>query len=484
MISKPPFIFGRTFLLLLLIAAFYLKPSQIHAQERVQIVRADSIAGVTIDGERIQKILGDVLLQSEDLTMYADSAYQFVEDNEIRAFNNIEINTEEENIWADSLTYFTDVDFTRLRGRVIIENPADTTTLFSNAVDYRFSSKVAHFIEEVRLEDNDGVLRADSGYYYQEPDSAIFRGQVQLADSVQYAEGDSLFINRKTNFSQLYGDLYLDDLENEVRLKGEFLEADSTGKRTLEENAWMMDFSSDTTETDTTHIQSAVIISRRDITDGDTTNTVDAYENVRIWSPKFSAIADSARYTDSTEVFELWSNPSAWHKDIQLTGPHINVYLKDGEVHRLYAYPNPISVQVDTVINRFHQMTGDTLIANFEEGEINQIRTFENAQILRYNKNEEDEPDGAIEVLAPLIVITFREGEPHRLKGEGENEGSYLPESEQTSERRLDGYTWTPDQRPQRPAEEMEPRFAPITNLFPFDLPRRYREHLLREGRE
>ncbi|HKL17424.1 MAG TPA: hypothetical protein VJ905_00575, partial [Halalkalibaculum sp.] len=52
--------------------------------------------------------------------------------------------------------------------------------------------------------------------------------------------------------------------------------------------------------------------------------------------------------------------------------------------------------------------------------------------------------------------------------------GSYLPQSEQTAKRQLDGFIWTPDLQPQRPQQEMIPRFPPVPEMRPFELPRRY----------
>src|SRR6056297_3325055 len=77
----------------------------VQAQNRVNILEADSIQGGQYEGERVQKILGDVHLQSENLEMYCDSAYQFVNKSEIRAFGNIQIETGTEKIWADTLKY-------------------------------------------------------------------------------------------------------------------------------------------------------------------------------------------------------------------------------------------------------------------------------------------------------------------------------------------------------------------------------------------
>ncbi len=506
----------------------------LQAQNRVSILDAGRIEGGTVEGEKVRKIIGGVHLEieGENLEMYCDSVWQFINQSEIRAFGNIQINTRDEHIWADTLVYFSDVDFSQLRGRVIIK--ADSTILFGNSVDYRFSTKVAHFIDQIRLEDPEGILRAKSGYYYRRADSAVFRGQVQLRDSLQYIEGDSLFSNRKSKYYEMYGDIFADDRENNTMLKGEYLEADSTGRRLLRGNAWLRnvekrDISAERTETDTTlqakppppesfrpdtlrpqtdnegyrpdtlaleqdrpappsgdttapesrdttHIRAVKILSVENRTETDTTNIIDAYERVRIWSQKFSAVADTSRYNDATETFELWSNSKAWHENVQLSGPYIRVTLSEGDVKQLVSYPEPFSVQQDTAINRLNQMTGDTLTAFFEEGNLRRIHLAGNSHLLRFTKNEQGEADGAIDMTAPTTRIFFEDGNLSKLKSLGPIEGSYLPQSDQTANRKLDGFSWTPDLRPQRPVQRMEPRFPPIPGKRPFELPTRYIE--------
>jgi len=707
---------------------------QLYSQDLVDILEADLLEGGVVEGKKVQKILGNVYLKSveQDLEIYCDSAYQFTESSEIRAFGNIQINTENEKIWADSLVYFTDIDFSQLRGRVIIE--ADSTTLFGNSVDYRFSTKVAHFIDEIRLEDPDGVLRANSGFYYREADSAVFRGQVQLQDSTQYIEGDSLFSNRGKKYYEMHSNIFADDAENNSVLKGNYLEADSTGRRLLTGNAWLRNIETDTTETaeqdtlqtspregiaetfrpdslsyrpdslinpqanvpvreitddaadtveatmepetqppdqsrqeithtvntaetlfsisrlygvrvsdvkewnnlgtddlrvgqnlniilpagigvinhtvedqetlfsisrqydveieeikswnnlqentirpqqklvlyipenityytvqagdnlfgisqkfnttvaelrtlnnlttdaitvgqqlivgkdeseipviedvarpvrtdstfrqppapasaladsntvttdaDTTHIRARRILSTQEKTLTDTTTIVNAYENVRIWSPNFSAVSDTSRYNESAETFELWSQAKAWNVEVQLSGPYIKVLLNEGEVERLEAYPNPFSVQEDTLISRLNQIKGDTLNAYFKEGTLSMIHVFGGSHLLRFTKNEQDQSDGAVELTAPSTRIFFEEGELTELKSEGNIDGSYLPESEETASRQLDGFIWTPELRPQRPDGRMERRFQLIPMERPFELPQRYLEHI------
>ena len=185
---------------------------------------------------------------------------------------------------------------------------------------------------------------------------------------------------------------------------------------------------------------------------------------------------------DRTQTFELWSNAIAWHDQVQLTGPYIKTILRDGDIDSLISYPNPFSVQEDTTINRLHQITGDTLTADFEAGMLKEIFVYENAHLLRFSKNEQDSADGAIDITAPSIRIIFEGGEIDSMRAlgapKGTINGSYLPESPETAERRLDGFAWNPDRRPQRPKEEMKRRLPPIPDEPFFELPRRYLEYL------
>ncbi|MGM0739121.1 MAG: OstA-like protein, partial [Bacteroidota bacterium] len=80
-----------------------------------------------------------------------------------------------------------------------------SSQLFSEEVFYSFATEIALFPDRLRLEDERGVLVADSGYYYNALDSAVFRGHVQAADSLQYIEADSMFTRRNDEYYELHG---------------------------------------------------------------------------------------------------------------------------------------------------------------------------------------------------------------------------------------------------------------------------------------
>jgi len=441
------------------------------AQNVVTIEYSKTIKNAIIGGESIRKLY-DAKLSAGMMTLVCDSAWQFVDRNEIRAFGNIQIDTNTENIWTDTLYYFTDKEFSELRGRVIIKQ--DSTLLFGNSVDYNFLTKEAQFRDNIRLEDTDGVLSALTGTYFQQLDSAEFRGNVQLADSGKYAESDSLFTNRLTKSARLFSNIFVVDSTNNAILEGDYLEADSTGRRYIKDNAYLRKIDSDTT--DTTHIFANEILLHKE----DSTTFIDAYKNVKVWSPKFSSVSDTLLYNSTDEVFNLSSNPKAWHKSIQLTGPYIFVQLDSNRVEKLTSFTKPIAVQEDSTTGRLNQIKGDTLIANFLDGDISEIMVYPNSQILYHTKNSDDEPDGAIESTSPKTILSFEKGELIQA-WMGKNQGLFLPEYTDLATRRIEGFVWTPELRPTRPSINPEAKLPPIPSERPFPLPKRFIEFLSKQ---
>ena len=445
-------------------------PHSTSAQSLVNIIQADRLDGGFVNGQAVRKLIGNVKLSTDDMVMDADSVYQFTGRNLLHAFN-VQIETDDEMIWADTIFHNTRTDFSELRGRVIISS--ENNTLFSQAVDINNPADLAIFNKPVRFEDDRGRLIAQSGLYYQRLDSAVFRGDVQLADSTQYLESDSLFMNRSSDLYELFGRVYAEDYEDNVIFTSDYLYADSTGYRLLTgDEVWLMEVSE--SEADTTHLLSR----KTELFESDTLSTMYAYENVRIWSTKFTAIADTSLFRDDIEQFILRSNPILWQDNMQLTGPVIEAYLENDEIKFLSSYVRPIAVQQDTITGRLHQMTGDTLHAFFEDGAVEEIRVFNNSEILFHVKDEDDEPDGLIELIAAgASIMYFLDGEFDFFKAVQNPDGSWLPEDPANIDRKLDNFRWDPDLNPARPLINIR-RLAEIPDELPFVLPPRYLNHL------
>lgn len=435
--------------------------------KKIDILRTNQLIGGIVNGHKVRKLIGDVELHHKNLTMYCDSAYQYLDSDLLQAFGNIEIITKKEKIWADSAIYNTGADISRFKGRVIIHNKK--ATLFSSSARYSFSNEIAHFPHKIRLEDKRGTLLALSGIYYNKKDSAVFRGDVQIADSTQYAEADSLFTNRASKYYELHGRVFISDTKNHVKLAGDYIMADSTGYRRLKGHSYMEKISKN--KKDTSFVWS------KDIKywEHDSTYVFNATGNVHIWSRKFSSISDTSIYRDSTSTFTLISNAKAWYKQLQLTGPKIFIKLYKDTVRSLTSYPKPFLVAEDSVTQRLNQITGDSIHAKFVKGDISTMLVYPHGEILYYSKNSQNKPDGAIQMSADSIQIFFSKGNVKKMRALKNIDGNYLEESKSLASQRLKGFAWDPKLRPGKPVEDLKARLPAVPDNRPFPLPYRYK---------
>ncbi len=436
------------------------------AQNRVRILQSDRLEGIAGEEGRIRKLTGNVTLQTDDFTILCDSAWHYLDLNELRARGNIEITSDREKIWSDKVTYDLVSEVALFEGRVIMQS--EKALLFSQEIFYSFVTEIALFPDRLRLEDERGVLVADSGYYYNAFEIAIFLGNVQVADSLQYIEADSMYSNRADDYYELHGRVFLDDQNDRTRLKGSFMLSDSTGYRRVEGQSRMRRISEDLT--DTTFVRAERLEKRQK----DTINTLSAYEQVHIWTESYSSISDTAHFDDYVEQFILEGNPRLWYNEMQLTGPFILIQMEEDSVRYLESYERSFAVQRDTSIDRLNQITGDTIYIRFDEGSISYMQAYPRGNVLYFVKNADGEADGAIEMTADFIKLVFEEGDLEDVIARRNVDGSFYREKEGVSERRISGFVWEPENRPQRPDEPIEPRLPPVTDKRPFPLPSRF----------
>lgn len=430
------------------------------AQSVVDLLRSDRVRTEQSDMGLIRKLTGNVSLRTNNLEIQADSAWHFIDMEEVRAYGNLIITTDKEKMYADSLRYDIAQEISTLSGDVIISNA--TTAIYSQEALYSFLTEIALFNQPIWLQDTSGVIQAQSGIYFNLNDSVAFYGDVQLADSTQYIEADSLFSSRTTKTYELYGNVLIQSHEDKTDIAGDYVYADSTGKRIISGNSRLMSMNEEAT--DTTWLSASYI----EVNRIDTLNTIDAFGNVESVQRDNSARSDTLFYSEATGIFNLISSPVVWYKNIQLSGDKIDVYTENDSLKSLWAINNTFVVQEDSITLRLNQMSGDSLRVIFESGNVQLIENFGASEVLLHYTDDQDQPDGALTFTSKGLIMFFEEGEVADVTALSDIDGETLSESNSLESLQLDGFKWNPDQRPVRWDELLKPRLEPIPTFPPF----------------
>ena len=169
----------------------------------------------------------------------------------------------------------------------------------------------------------------------------------------EYAESDFMTLARKSKRSYLSGNVLIDNLSDQQRIRADSIYADSTGFRQLIGNAVIRTIDSAAndapddpapkinmpddpapeinmpddpapeintdTESDTTFVFAPII----KVYDKDSTFTFQSDSLSQSWSTNFSTRSDSLQYDSELEEFTLTGQPIAWYDNTELNAKTI-----------------------------------------------------------------------------------------------------------------------------------------------------------------
>lgn len=470
-LSTRSIMLRSTLVLLSFMAGF----TTLRAQERILIEQTDSLKSTVIEGQRVNRLIGNVVIRDRDRVFKSDSAYHYASLNTIKAWGSIHITSDKERIWADSMRYDANTDTGYLTGRVVIAQ--DSLTLFSAKVNHDFSKKISEFPAVLQLVDPNSLLKANQGYYYHEPDSAVFTGNIQLADTSAYLEGDSLLFKRLSKTFWMKGNIYAEDLKDSIRVWGKEVVGDSTGYKKISGKALI---EKRTSASDTTFIKASEIEYLRK---GDNYH-VYAHQVAEVWNKDFSATADTILFENDVQRIRLMNLSKIWHQSLQLSAPLQELYVTDTSLDSLYSYKQPFFSFQDSLTGRIHQLRGDRILVYFDSSKVEQMNVSSKTELLYFPTNEDDQADGAILLRLEQLNIRFTENEIDVIEGNRAVDGEVYEEASKPASMKLEGFQWDPELRPLRPAQKPEPRWIkPSRSTYPIRLPQGYLNYLKQVNR-
>ncbi|GAB4472142.1 MAG: OstA-like protein [Thermoflexibacter sp.] len=162
---------------------------------------ASELIGDIVNGEAVRKVKRGISSQvffKQGLTlMYCDSAYQFVQRNNIEAYGNIMfIDADSTVTTGDTLYYDGNKRYARLRGNVVMRDREKTVT--TRFLDYDLNTKVAHYFNGGMVQDDSSTLMSEVGYYNVGTKVSNFRKNVRYQSPDTQLESDTLTYNAIT----------------------------------------------------------------------------------------------------------------------------------------------------------------------------------------------------------------------------------------------------------------------------------------------
>lgn len=474
------------------------------AQKKVQLQKgAGKLIGGVRNGERIERVIDNVVFLQNTTTIYCDSAWFYRSKNTVEAFGRVRIvEGDSITITASRLEYDGNTKKAKLRNNVVFTKLA-TATLHTDFLDYDRPTNEARYFNGGKLVDSINVLTSKKGYYNANSNLASFKKDVNVtnpdytmtADSLQYNskskviyfvsettvinKDSSSFIYKSGKYNTITRTSDLKEglaQSKNYELKGLSYDIDDARKIykvrgnvemiSKEENLIIYGQASDydrvksivkiydqayvakvTDEGDTLFMTADTLISIDHVDPAK--KRLLAFHNVKIFKKDLQGVADSLEYRSADSTLYFYKNPVLWTDGNQMTADSISMLIEKNTISKIFMVTNSFVISQDTLKN-FNQIKGRRMTAQFGKNELKRVVVEGNGESLYFALDEKTMVlSGMNKIICSDITIRFLGGKVSTLSFYVKPEANFIPPHELKEEDlQLTGFTWKAELRP------------------------------------
>ena len=412
---------------------------------RVYLIHSDMLSYDQYKNPDAQILNGHVQFKHNGAKLFCDSAHFYEASNSFEAFGNVKM------YQGDTLTLFSDYAYydgneqmAEARFNVVLTHRK--SKLYTDSLNFDRLYNIGYFFEGGKLVDNGSVLTSDWGEYDTKTRMAVFNYDVRLrnkkfyltSDTLYYDTGKSLahvigpsnitsgnshiytengYYNTKTDYSELFGrsvmkdkgksvigdSVYYDskkgtseafgnviytDSINKNKLTGDYCWYDeNTGYAMATKRAVAIDFS----QKDSLYMHADTFkIYTFNINTDSVYRKIHAYNHVRAYRIDVQDVCDSLVYNSKDSCMTMYRDPIVWNGNQQLLGEEIKVFMKDSTVNRAHVIGQALSVEQMPDTIHYNQISSKEMLAYFNNGELNEVESIDNVQIIYYPIDDSD----------------------------------------------------------------------------------------------
>ncbi|MBN8578586.1 MAG: Organic solvent tolerance protein OstA [Cytophagales bacterium] len=464
------------------------------AQRQVKLKKADNLYGAVKDGERFDRVIGNVIFVQQKTTIYCDSAHFFKKRNFVEAFGKIHITEGDSvDVVARSLTYDGDKRIAYLRRNVVFKK-LGVATLYTDFLDYDRPRNQARYFNGGRLVDSTNVLTSKKGYYDIRTNMASFKREVvgknpdytMESDTLQYNSStkviyfrDHTVVTNKDGSTAIYksgfyntnlkaSDLTTGQMETtEYKIKGNEYQIDEIRKlyrargrvvmTSKEEN--LLIFGDDSfydKQKGISKVYGNAFVAKIDdnldtlFISADTLVSIEnkdpkkkrllAYHRVKIYRHDMQGVADSLAYIAKDSTLHMYRNPVLWNMGNQMTADSVYMLLTNKKIDRLYMIANAFVASQDSLKN-YNQIKGRKMVAYFANSQIRYVTVDGNGESIYHALQEKEiETDkgkflityttGMNKMICSNMRINFKDGKVNNVSAYVKPDATFTPPHE------------------------------------------------------
>lgn len=314
----------------------------------------------------------------------------------------------------------------------------------SQVLDYYHNSGNAYFYGKTTIKGSDYKVYCERGFYDTRREQGYFMKHAKIEYDLKTLVGDSLYFDKRRQFSSGSNNIVILDTVNKTVVKGHYGEIHKAkDSMFITKKAVIITL----VEKDSMYMHGKRIL----VTGKPQKRIIRAYPDARIFKKDMQAKCDSIHSDEANGLTQLLGKPVAWTGESQMTGTnmHLIANLKTEKLDSLKVFDNALVVEKDTLGDGYNQVKGKLLYGKFRDNTLRQIDFFQNTETIYYIYNDSQQLVGINKLSCSRIKIYLdKKQQVQQTVFITEPSGKLYPEEKlPMADRKFREFVWRGDER-------------------------------------
>ncbi len=444
---------------------FYTTTNDVYFRDSVIVVnpefnlRSDTLLFNT--KTQVATFLGPTLITSDTTKIYCEDGF-YDTANKIAEFRqNAQFERGQQQANADIIRYDGVNDTYTLTGNASFKEQkrkADADTII-----YNDQTDEIFLLGKANYQDSTQSIQAAQIIYNQKKNLYRTRGRSYVSNPPQILQADQIDFDSEGGLGMASGNVIWQDTSQNLTIVCQYTEYDnvndylkSSGDRPLLITK---------IEEDSLYLSADTLIAFRRVDTlltidslqrMDTSRTLVAYPDVRIFKSDLQAICDSLTYSTRDSIFRFFENPLIWSDTSQFSADTIRLVLKDEKIDRIFLINHSFIINSPDE-KYFNQIKGKNIMAIFAESELRQMQVEGNAESVYYALDALNAYIGVNKAICSEMLLYFGNNQINKIKFYNEPTARLDPMRQAKHEElKLEGFRWEIQKRPRSVADLLE----------------------------
>lgn len=390
---------------------------------------------------------GDVSMRSPDMKLVTDTVYFDRNIQQAYYRTNGTITNGDNVLKSKAGRYYIPQKKYVFTTAVTLTNPQ--YVMKTNHLDYFTRPGHAYVFGPTTITGKNNFIYTEKGFYDTKKDRSKLLTNSYIVYDTQVIKGDSIYYDRKREFSSVTNNVSVTDTVNKYIIRGHYGEVYK-----LKDSLFVTKHAEAVTlaENDSVYMHAKRMV----VTGKEGERIIRGYNNARFYKSDMSGKCDSIHSDEKKGLTQLIKRPVVWNGKSQITGEVIHL-ISDNVTQQLDSIKvltNAFIIQQDTIWSqknpdkpRYNQIKGKNLYGKFCDNKLYEIDLVGNTEKIYYMYDSDNFLIGIDKGVSSIIHMEIEDNEIVSVTSKIKPASESYPEKELPENvRRLTGFVWRGDE--------------------------------------